>query len=102
MDNDFYLIKYFFFNNFTQKSYKSFLQFVINLINEVKMFQAIISICNLINMECVILKDKIGLINTKKECAVRAEIMKKDFIDLYKGPVIIEKNCIKINKYKSI
>ena len=69
---------------------------------EVKMFQAIISICNLINMECVILKDKIGLINTQKECAVRAEIMKKDFIDLYKGPVIIEKNCIKINKYKSI
>ena len=70
--------------------------------NEVKMFQAIISICNLINMECVILKDKIGLINTQKECAVRDEIMKKDFIDLYKGPVIIEKNCIKINKYKSI
>ncbi len=53
-------------------------------------------------MECVILKDKIGLINTQKECAIRAEIMKKDFIDLYKGPVIIEKNCIKINKYKSI
>ena len=66
------------------------------------MFQAIISICNLINMECVILKDKDGLINTHKECAVRAENMKKDFIDLYKGPVIIEKNCIKINKYKSI
>ena len=66
------------------------------------MFQAIISICNLINMECVVLKDKIGLINTQKECAARAEIMKKDFIDLYKGPVIIEKNCIKINKYKSI
>ena len=70
--------------------------------NEVKMFQAIISICNLINMECVILKDKIGLINTQKECAIRAENMKKDFIDLYKGPVIIEKNCIKINNYKSI
>ena len=66
------------------------------------MFQAIIAICNLINMECVILKDKIGLINSHKECTVRAEIMKKDFIDLYKGPVIIEKNCIKINKYKSI
>ena len=53
-------------------------------------------------MECVILKDKIGLINTHKECAIRAENMRKDFIDLYKGPVIIEKNCIKINKYKSI
>ncbi len=84
--------------NFTNLFFKLIL--VIN--NEVKMFQAIISICNLINMECVILKDKIGLINTQKECAVRAEIMKKDFIDLYKGPVIIEKNCIKINKYKSI
>ena len=66
------------------------------------MFQAIISICNLINLECVILKDKIGLINTHKECAVRAENMRKDFIDLYKGPVIIEKNCIKIDKYRSI
>ena len=66
------------------------------------MFQAITSICNLINMECVILKDIIELINTHKKCAVRAEIMKKDFIDLYKGPIIIEKNCIKINKYKSI
>ena len=66
------------------------------------MFQAIISICNLINLECVILKDKIGLINTHKECAVRAENMRKDCINLYKGPVIIEKNCIKINKYKSI
>ena len=66
------------------------------------MFQAIISICNLINTECVILKDKIGLINTHKECAARAEIMKRDFIDLYKSPVIIEKNCIKIIKYKSI
>ena len=102
MDNDFYLIKYFFFINFKQKSFKSFLQIDINQLNEVKMFQAIISICNLINMECIILKDKIGLINTQKECALRAEIMKKDFIDLYKGPVIIEKNCIKINKYKSI
>ena len=66
------------------------------------MFQAIISVCNLINMECVLLKDKIGLISTHKECSIRAETMRKDFIDLYKGPVIIEKNCIKINKYKSI
>ena len=66
------------------------------------MFQAIISVCNLINMECVLLKDKIGLINTHKQCKIRAENMRKDFIDLYKGPVIIEKNCIKINKYKSI
>ncbi len=53
-------------------------------------------------MECVILKDRIGLIGSHKECTARAEIMRKDFIDLYKGPVIIEKNCIKINNYKSI
>ncbi len=66
------------------------------------MFQAIISICNLINMECVLLIDKIGLISTHKECTVRVENMRKDFIDLYKGPVIIEKNCIKINNYISI
>ena len=66
------------------------------------MFQAIISVCNLINMECVLLKDKIGLISTHKECSIRAENMRKDFIDFYKGPVIIEKSCIKINKYKSI
>ena len=69
---------------------------------EVKMFQAIISVCNLINMECVLFKDKIGLISTHKECTIRAEIMRKDFIDLYKGPVIIKKNCKKINNYKSI
>ena len=73
-----------------------------NLKKEVSMFQAVISVCNLINMECVLLKDKIGLISTHKECSIRAESMRKDFIDLYKGPVIIEKNCIKINKYKSI
>ena len=66
------------------------------------MFQAIISVCNLINMECVLLKDKMGLISTHKECTARAESMKKDFIHLYKGPVIIEKNCIKLNNYKSI
>ena len=66
------------------------------------MFQAIISVCNLINMECVLLKDKIELNSSHKECKVRAEIMRKDFIDLYKGPVIIEKNCIKLNNYKSI
>ena len=66
------------------------------------MFQAIISVCNLINMECVLLKDNIGLKNTHKECTVRAENMRKDFIDLYKGPVIIEKNCIKLNNYKNI
>ena len=66
------------------------------------MFQAIISVCNLINMECVLLKDKIGLINTHKQCKIRAESMRKDFIDLYKGPVIIEKNCIKINNYKRV
>ena len=53
-------------------------------------------------MECVLLKDKIGLKNTHKECTVRAENMRKDFIDLYKGPVVIEKDCIKINNYKSI
>ena len=66
------------------------------------MFPAIISVCNLINMECVLLRDKIGLISSHKDCIIRAENMRKDFIDLYKGPVIIEKNCIKINKYKSI
>ncbi|MAJ15149.1 MAG: hypothetical protein CMN44_09385 [SAR116 cluster bacterium] len=65
------------------------------------MFQAIISVCNLINLECVLLKDKIGLINTHKECITRAEIMRKDFIDLYKGPVIVKKNCVKLNNYKS-
>ena len=26
----------------------------------------------------------------------------KDFIDLYKGPVIIKKNCIKVNNYRSV
>ena len=66
------------------------------------MFQAIISICNLINMECILLKDSVGFISTKEKCVARAESMRKDFINLYKGPVIIEKNCIKINKYKSI
>ena len=53
-------------------------------------------------MECILLKDNIGLKSTHKECTVRAENMRKDFIDLYKGPVIIEKNCIKLNNYKSI
>ena len=53
-------------------------------------------------MECVLLKDKRGLIGSHKECKIRAESMRKDFIHLYKGPVIIEKNCIKINNYKSI
>ena len=48
------------------------------------MFQAIISVCNLINMECLLLRDNVGLINTHKECTVRAENMRKDFIDLYK------------------
>ena len=66
------------------------------------MFQAIISVCNLISMECLLLKDTVGLISTHKECNVRAENLRKDFIDLYKGPVIVRKNCIKINKYKSI
>ena len=64
------------------------------------MFQAIISVCNLINMECMLLKDTVGLINTHRECTERAESMRKDFIDLYKGPVIITKNCIKLNNYK--
>ena len=66
------------------------------------MFQAIISVCNLINMECVLLKDKVGLISTHKECTVRAERMQKDFTNLYKGPVYIEKNCIKLDNYKNI
>ena len=65
------------------------------------MFQAIISVCNLINMECMLLKDTIGPKNTHKECVIRAENMRKDFIDLYKGPVIIKKNCIKLINYKS-
>ena len=66
------------------------------------MFQAIISVCNLINMECLLLKDNVGLISTHKECTVRAESMRKDFIEIYKGPVIIEKNCIKIGNYKNV
>ena len=65
------------------------------------MFQAIISVCNLINMECLLLKDNVGLISTHKECTVRAENMRKDFIDLYKGPVIITKNCIKLSNFKN-
>ena len=74
----------------------------IYFLDEVTMFQAIISVCNLINMECLLLKDSVGLIKSHKECTIRAENMRKDFIDLYKGPVIIEKNCIKITNYKSI
>ena len=53
-------------------------------------------------MECLLMKDQIGLINTHKECKARVESMRKDFIDLYKGPVIIKKNCIKINGYKNV
>ena len=52
-------------------------------------------------MECLLLKDTVGLISTHKECTVRAENMRKDFIDLYKGPVIIKKNCIKLNNFKN-
>ena len=66
------------------------------------MFQAIISVCNLINMECVLLKDKRTLISTHKECTIHAESMRKDFMKLYKGPVIIKENCVKVNNYKSI
>ena len=66
------------------------------------MFQAIISVCNLINIECVLLKRFNRFNSSHKECTIRAESMRKDFIDLYKGPVIIEKNCIKINNYKSV
>lgn len=65
------------------------------------MFQAIISVCNLINLECILLKDEIGLKNTHKECTIRAENMKKDFIDFYKGPIIIRKNCVKLNNFKN-
>ena len=36
------------------------------------MFQAIISVCNLVNLECILLKDKIGL-KIHKECTIRAE-----------------------------
>lgn len=68
---------------------------------EIYMFQAIISVCNLINLECILLKDKIGLKNTHKECTIRAENMKKDFIDFYKGPIIIRKNCVKLNNFKN-
>ena len=62
------------------------------------MFQAIISICNLINMECVVLKDNLGLINNHKKCLIRAESMQKDFENLYKGPVIVKKDCVKFKK----
>ena len=65
------------------------------------MFQAIISVCNLINMECLLLKDKVGLISTHKECSVMAEKMRKDFTNLHKVPVIIKNNCIKLNNYKN-
>ena len=65
------------------------------------MFQAIVSICNLINMECLLIKDNIGLMNTHKECTVRAENIRKDLIELYKGPVVIKENCIKLNNFKS-
>ena len=66
------------------------------------MFQAIISVCNLVNLECILLKDKIGLKNTHKECTIRAENMKKDFISLYKGPIVIKKNCVKLTNYKNV
>ena len=66
------------------------------------MFQAILSVCNLISMECILLQDNLKLIKTHKECITRAESMRKDFIDLYRGPVIVEKNCVKLNNYKSI
>ena len=61
------------------------------------MFQAIISVCNLVNLECILLKDKIGLKKHHKECFIRAENMKKDFISLYKGPIVIKKKLYKIN-----
>ena len=91
-----------FFNNSILINMLIIFRVLLITLKEVTMFQAIISVCNLINMECVLLKDNIGLKSTHKECTVRAENMRKDFIDLYKGPVIIEKNCIKLNNYKSI
>ncbi len=55
------------------------------------MFQAIISVCNLINMKCVLLKDKIGLKSSYEKCIVRSENVRKDFMDLCKCHVIIKK-----------
>ena len=55
------------------------------------MFQDIISVCNLINMKCVLLKDKIGLKSSYEKCIVRSENVRKDFMDLCKCHVIIKK-----------
>ena len=52
-------------------------------------------------MECILIKDNIGLISTHKECKIRAENIRKDLIELYKGPVVIKNNCIKLNNYRN-
>ena len=65
------------------------------------MFQAIISVCNLISMECILLKDEIQLNKPQYECSQRAENLKEEFINIYKGPVFIKKNCIKVKYYKT-
>ena len=65
------------------------------------MYQAIISVCNLINLECILLKDQIGLKKTRTECSIRAENMEKDFINFYRGPIVIKKNCIKLDNFKN-
>ena len=66
------------------------------------MFQAIVSICNLLNLECIAYQDTSGLNFTKKQCIVRTIKIEKDLIETYGNRFYIKKDCIKLDNFRKI
>ena len=66
------------------------------------MFFAIILVCSPINLvhhgnECFGIKDTHGYYSTRDKCKLRINEMEDDLLTVINYPVIISKNCLKIN-----
>ena len=73
-----------------------------NLFKEIIMFFAIMLVCSPLNLvhhgnECFGVKDTNGYYLTKDKCKFRINEMEAELLNSLNFPVIISKNCVKVN-----
>ncbi len=66
------------------------------------MYTAIVSICNLLNFECISFEDNLNKALSKEKCLTRIISIEKEILNVYKAPLIVKKRCVKLDNFENV
>ena len=66
------------------------------------MYTAVVFICNLLSFECISFEDKLNKALSKEKCLTRTISIEKEILNMYKVPLFVKKECVKLDNFKNI